>query len=162
MCACACVAGYNRQYSCCTRLPAFLQLSPLVLTDLQQQILRPSVLMAATQTLHCLSGAAKSRPGQAPQLTERTRVLHANISQTQQRCREGFMSGRSSSLWPQLILVEISSFCHSELLRTQLNLKQGSGMHFGNQGATLSWQFLKNKENKGIEYSGSINSKQKH
>lgn len=35
-------------------------------------------------------------------------------------------------------------------------------MHFGNQGAAPSWKFLKNKENKGIEYPGSINSKKKH
>lgn len=38
---CACDAGYNRQYSCCTGLSTFLQLSPLVLSDLHQQVLRP-------------------------------------------------------------------------------------------------------------------------
>lgn len=86
VCVCVCVracdAGYNRQYSCCTRLPAFLQLSPLVLTDLHQQVLRPSVLMAATQTLHCMSRAAETQSqqrGQALQLTGRTLALHANI-----------------------------------------------------------------------------------
>lgn len=78
MCAeCVCNAGYNRQYSCSSGLPAFLQLLSFVLSDLQQQVLRPSVLMAATQAVHICRGSA---PGSSTQ-SWRIPVLRANISQ---------------------------------------------------------------------------------